>query len=138
MMTISMLLNLNELKKIAKMHGCIDVLLSIKEKLELIIEQKREEESVSIKKMAEKQKRIKMYRELLQQDGISPSELLPNKPILKTTQIMKPKKGTYIYYDGDKQKFWSGRGRMPGKIKRAIECGKSLDSFIYLGGEIDR
>ncbi|EBZ6776925.1 H-NS histone family protein [Salmonella enterica] len=137
MMTISLLLNLNELQKIAKVHGCMDVLLSIKEKLELIIEQKREEESASIKKMAEKQKKIKMYREQLEKDGISPNDLLPNKPILKSGQINKAKKNTYIYYDGGKKRFWSGKGRMPGKIKSAIETGRTLESFIYLGGEVD-
>lgn len=132
-----MLLNLSELKKMSRTDGFMDVLLSIKDKLELIIEQRREEESFSIKKMAEKQRKIKMYRELLAQDGISPNELLPNKPLLKTTQILKSKKETYVYQDGGKRKFWSGKGRMPSKIKKTISSGGALESFINIGDSFD-
>lgn len=137
-MTISILLNLSELKTISKSEEFMRVLLSIKDKLELIIEQRREEETASIKKMAEKQRKIKIYREHLAQDGISPNELLPIKPLLKKRQIVKSKKEVYVYQDRGKRKFWSGKGRMPSEIKKSISLGVTLESFIYIGDDFER
>lgn len=127
---IQSLLNLSELRSIANNHDGVNLLLSIKDKLSFIIEEAREEEIVKIKQVAEKERKIKYYRELLCNDGIDPTELLPKKPILPSCDIKAKKEAKYMYYKNGTPKYWSGRGRIPYVINVALKSGGLITDFL--------
>ncbi|EEP3372985.1 H-NS histone family protein [Salmonella enterica] len=131
------LLNMTTLKKVAKSQNGNDLLISLKDKLSVIVEERREVESSLIKKVADKERKIKLYREMLLRDGISPYELMPKKPLLSASDINQNIKKSYSYYSNGKQKVWSGRGRMPKEIKSALKVGGRLIDFINKDGVND-
>ena len=106
----------------------VEQLEEIKIKLQKIIDNKiAEEEAVKIEN-AEKNEKIRKYRELIAADGIDPNELL-DKPIeqQKTRAPAKPK---YEIWNKDgKHITWTGQGRMPNIFTSRIEAGETLDTF---------
>ncbi len=112
-----------------------DVALSdleeILEKLTIVVTERREEIEAEEALNREKEEKLSKYRELLAAEGIDPSELLGTVETGKKRTKRAPRPAKYAYTDENgEQKSWTGQGRTPAAIKKALDEGKSLDSFL--------
>lgn len=102
------------------------------EKLTTVVEERREEENQVRVQLEERTRKLQEYREMLEKDGIELSDLvdaLSGKATGKSKRAARPAK--YSYVDEGETKTWTGQGRTPAVIKKAIEEeGKTLDDFL--------
>lgn len=103
------------------------------EKLEVVVNERREEENAAAAEIEERT-RVAAIPEMLIADGIDPNELLSTmaavKAGTKTKRAARPAKYSYVDENGE-TKTWTGQGRTPAVIKKAMdEQGKSLDDFL--------
>ncbi|MBG0750674.1 DNA-binding protein H-NS [Pectobacterium carotovorum subsp. carotovorum PCCS1] len=104
------------------------------EKLEVVVNERREEDSQVQAEVEERARKLQQYRDMLIADGIDPNELLQSlgsvKVAGKSKRAARPAKYQYTDENGE-VKTWTGQGRTPAVIKKAIEeQGKSLDDFL--------
>ena len=131
--TLKILNNIRTLR--AQARECsLETLEEMLEKLEAVVNERREEENQVQAEIKEKTRKLQQYREMLIADGIDPNELLQtmtsNKNIGKPKRATRPAKYKYIDENGD-YKTWTGQGRTPAIIKNAIlEKGKNLEDFL--------
>ncbi|WP_276725943.1 histone-like nucleoid-structuring protein H-NS [Pantoea septica] len=112
----------------------LETLEEMLEKLEVVVNERREEETHAKAESEERTRKLEQYREMLLADGIDPNELLSTiaetKAPGKTKRAARPAKYQYVDENGE-TRTWSGQGRTPAVIKKAIEEeGKQLDSFL--------
>ena len=112
----------------------IPQLESAVEKLQEIIKEKHETAEQHQREIQERKDRIKKYKELLKQDGITAADLAEILGDAKQSKKVKQKRPSrpakYQYKDENGQvKTWTGQGRTPKAIQVQLEAGKSLDSF---------
>lgn len=113
----------------------LETLEEMLEKLEVVVNERREEESQAQAETEERARKLQQYREMLIADGIDPNELLNTMAAAKAAtgkskRAARPAKYQYTDENGD-VKTWTGQGRTPAVIKKAIEeQGKSLDDFL--------
>ncbi|MGQ0286130.1 H-NS family histone-like protein [Pasteurellaceae bacterium 22721_9_1] len=104
---------------------------SILAKFQRVVEEKRQAEETNLLKQKEREELIKKYREELKQQGISLSELnldsVSQKQPRKARQPL-PAKYKYVDEQGN-EKYWTGQGRTPKAIQKALDSGKTLDAF---------
>lgn len=131
--SLKILNNIRTLRAQAR-ECALETLEEMLEKLEVVVNERREEEAHSQAKNAERNRKLEQYREMLIADGIDPSELLQafseTKTPGKAKRAARPAK--YSYIDGNGQKrTWTGQGRTPAVMKKATEeQGKQLDDFL--------
>ncbi|MFW5387763.1 histone-like nucleoid-structuring protein H-NS, partial [Yersinia sp. 2542 StPb PI] len=111
----------------------LETLEEMLEKLEVVVNERREEDSQVQAEIEERTRKLSQYREMLIADGIDPNELLQTMSATKATtkakRAARPAKYKYVDENGE-TKTWTGQGRTPAVIKKAIEDeGKSLDDF---------
>lgn len=104
------------------------------EKLKLVVKERREKDTQCQAKIAEHTRKLKQYRDMLIADGIDPNELLQSmhsiKLFQKNKRTIRPAKYKYINKYGI-TKTWTGQGRTPLSIKKAIiENKKKLEDFL--------
>ncbi|WP_145516506.1 H-NS family nucleoid-associated regulatory protein [Yersinia aleksiciae] len=88
----------------------LETLEEMLEKLDVVVKERREEDSQAQAEIEERVRKLSQYREMLIADGIDPNELLQAMGATKTTSKAK---------------------RAAPVIKKAIEEeGKSLDDFL--------
>ncbi|WP_029685583.1 histone-like nucleoid-structuring protein H-NS [Tatumella saanichensis] len=129
---IKSLNNIRTLRAQAKEYS-IETLEEMLEKFEVIVNERREEESQTAAQNAEKQRKLEQYREMLIADGIDPSDLLQAveeaKPAIKARRAARPPKYQYTDEQGE-VRTWTGQGRTPAVIRKAMESeGKTLEDF---------
>ncbi|MBS0880857.1 DNA-binding transcriptional regulator H-NS [Pantoea sp. JGM49] len=112
----------------------LETLEEMLEKLEVVVNERREEETHAQAENAERNRKLEQYREMLIADGIDPNELLKalseTKAPGKTKRAARPAKYSYVDENGE-NRTWTGQGRTPAVIKKAIEeQGKQLDDFL--------
>ncbi|CBY27077.1 histone-like nucleoid-structuring protein H-NS [Yersinia enterocolitica] len=113
----------------------LETLEEMLEKLEVVVNERREENSQAQAEIEERTRKLQQYREMLIADGIDPNELLNAMAVTKAAatkskRAVRPAKYKYIDENGE-TKTWTGQGRTPAVIKKAIEeQGKSLDDFL--------
>lgn len=108
----------------------IDVIEEIREKMRIVIEEKREQENNRMRENAERKEKLKTWLELMQADGIDPNELLKELP-QNAPRKRAPRAAKYRYVESDgSEKTWTGQGRTPKVIADAMAEGKSLESFL--------
>ena len=100
------------------------------EKLSAIVDERRQDESAERQAREEHQKKIAEYAEMLKAAGIDPAELV-NTVVPENTKVSKraPRPAKYRYLDNGVEKTWTGQGRMPSVIAKAVAEGKSVDAF---------
>jgi len=113
----------------------LEILEEILEKFAAIVEEKRLEEESGKKEQEERKVKLDAIREQLLADGIDPQELLGNygssSTLKKTKSSRNPRPAKYKYTDEDGiEKSWTGQGRTPKAIKKALDSGKKLEDFI--------
>lgn len=109
----------------------LDVLNEMLEKLSVVVAERREEEEAEQALLREKADKLAKYKEMLMNDGIDISELmdLPTETKTKAKRAPRPAKYQYNDENGEK-KSWTGQGRTPSPIKKALDAGGSLDDFL--------
>ncbi|SFN46466.1 nucleoid protein H-NS [Izhakiella capsodis] len=112
----------------------LETLEEMLEKLEVVVHERREEDNQAQAEIEERSRKLQQYREMLIADGIDPNELLAaigtTKNSMKSKRVSRPAKYQYIDENGE-TKTWTGQGRTPAFIKKAIEeQGKQLDDFL--------
>lgn len=112
----------------------LETLEEMLEKLDVVVNERREEESHAQAENAERSRKLEQYREMLLADGIDPNELLnalsENKTVTKARRAARPAKYSYVNENGE-NRTWTGQGRTPAVIRKAIEeDGKQLDDFL--------
>ncbi len=129
-----MLQKLNNIRSLRAMSRefSIDVLEDMLEKLRVVTEEKRSELQSTLQQQAEYQEKINTWLELMIADGITPDELVSQNSEPSTAakkRLPRPAKYRFTDFSGA-QKIWTGQGRMPKPIARAIEAGATLESFL--------
>lgn len=110
----------------------IDTLNEMLEKLSVVIAERREEEEAALASEREKADKLAKYKEMLLNDGIDIadlSRLVSVEGKTKTKRAPRPAKYQYTDENGE-TKFWTGQGRTPSPIKKALGAGSSLDDFM--------
>lgn len=112
----------------------LETLEEMLEKLEVVVNERREEDTHAQAENAERSRKLEQYREMLIADGIDPNELLQAlsevKVSGKSKRAIRPAKYSYVDENGE-NRTWTGQGRTPAVIKKAIEeQGKQLDDFL--------
>jgi len=112
----------------------LETLEEMLEKLDVVVSERREEESHAQAESAERNRKLEQYREMLLADGIDPNELLQalaeTKVTAKSRRAARPAKYSYVDENGE-NRTWTGQGRTPAAIKKAIEeQGKQLNDFL--------
>ena len=110
----------------------IDVLEDMLEKLRTVTEEKRAEEQAAQAQRAEHQEKLNTWLELMIADGITPEQLVGhNSASSKGNKKRQPRPPKYRFTDHTgAEKTWTGQGRMPKPLAKAMAEGKSLDSFL--------
>ncbi|MEN4975918.1 H-NS family histone-like protein [Pantoea eucalypti] len=129
--------NLSSLNNIRTMRAearnmTLDLLAELHQKLETVVNERREEESAREEEARKKAEKLAFYQELLMEEGINPLELVNSASPLVTGKKKRAKRpAKYRYNDENGQvRYWTGQGRTPSAIKAAIENGQSLDDFL--------
>ncbi|MDA1379503.1 H-NS family nucleoid-associated regulatory protein [Plesiomonas shigelloides subsp. oncorhynchi] len=100
-------------------------------KLTTVVEERRE--SVEAEKAANAEKLQSWKRtKMLAEDGISLDDLLSTEVAQpKAKKTRQPRAPKYEYRDDNgNMKTWTGQGRMPAPIAKAVEEGATLESFL--------
>jgi len=112
----------------------LETLEEMLEKLEVVVNERREEENQAQAEVEERSRKLQQYRDMLIADGIDPNELLSTlaaaKAPGKAKRAARPAKYSYTDENGE-SRTWTGQGRTPAVIKKAIEeQGKKLEDFL--------
>ncbi|UDG80767.1 DNA-binding protein H-NS [Candidatus Hartigia pinicola] len=113
----------------------LDALEEILEKLTVVVDERREEETKIRAELEERNRKLEKVREIILEQGVDLKELLQkmdtNKGVnTRIKRAARPAKYKYIDENGE-AKTWTGQGRTPAVIKVAIEKkGNSLDHFL--------
>jgi len=110
----------------------IDVLEEMLDKLRVVVQEKQEEQQQLEAQQRDKVEKLEKYRELLASEGISLDELTTqSQTVTKTKAKRSPRPAKYTYVDNKGQtKYWTGQGRTPSVISKALDNGKSLEDFL--------
>ncbi|AKC59995.1 histone-like nucleoid-structuring protein H-NS [Blochmannia endosymbiont of Polyrhachis (Hedomyrma) turneri] len=112
----------------------LETLEEMLEKLEVVVNERREEDNQAQAEIKEHTRKLQQYREMLIADGIDPTELLQSmnttKAISRNKRAIRPAKYQYVDEQGE-IKTWTGQGRTPAIIKKAIDKdNKTLEDFL--------
>lgn len=102
------------------------------EKLTAVVEERQQEDDAERSAREEHQRKLQEYSNMLKEAGIDPSELISSAPAAPAKKGGKrdprPPKYRYMSEDGV-EKTWTGQGRMPSVLAKAVEEGRSLEEF---------
>lgn len=106
---------------------------SLLEKLSTVIEEKREEIKQQEAEEARRLEGLQKYKEMLANDGISAEDLvllLAGTAETKKREPRAPRPAKYKFIDENGvEKTWTGQGRTPLALQKALSEGKSLSDF---------
>jgi DNA-binding protein H-NS len=127
---IKVLLNIRSLKAVAR-ELTIEQLEDGLSKLTTVIDELRSQKQAEQRSNEERARKIAEYKALMAADGIDASELLGNVEA-KSISTRAPRPPKYAYLDDNgQQQTWTGQGRQPRPIRKAIESGsKKLEDFL--------
>lgn len=123
--------NIRSLRAIAR-EISLEELEEIQKKLSLVVEEKRDELAQIAQQEAEKLKALEEAHHFLKERGISPEDLItPSSNTVKVARSKRPARpAKYQYTDENGNlRTWTGQGRTPLSIQRALDTGKSLSDF---------
>ncbi|MGI2918569.1 H-NS family nucleoid-associated regulatory protein [Vibrio parahaemolyticus] len=98
---------------------------------ELLVERQKEEEQIA-EQEALKAEKLDLIVKMMQEDGIDAEDVLARakgKAVSKGKRKELPPK--YVYKDDEgNEKTWTGQGRTPAPIQKAIDNGASKEDFL--------
>lgn len=111
----------------------LETLEEMLEKLTIVVEERRQEESSKETEQKARQEKLESLRKLMLEDGIGPEELLGSfsakSSVSKKTRDPRPAKYSFTDENGE-TKTWTGQGRTPKALADQLAAGKSLDDFL--------
>ncbi|MBT0726326.1 H-NS histone family protein [Rosenbergiella australiborealis] len=110
----------------------VETLNDILDKFTAIVEEHREESVSEGAQAAEHAKKLDKIREMMLSEGVDISELMAEGPEVdakKNPRRKRPAKYQYTDQSGHIQ-TWTGQGRTPVVIQRALSQGDTLESFL--------
>ncbi|KMK51249.1 DNA-binding protein H-NS-like protein [[Actinobacillus] muris] len=123
--------NIRSLRVVAR-ETTLEQMEAILEKVTFVVEEKREAEKVRELENAKRLQGLKKYQEMLEADGISAEELAlllaGTTEKVRTSRPPRPAKYKFTDDKGN-ERTWTGQGRPPREIQRALDAGKSLSDF---------
>ena len=127
---ISAFKNVRTLKKELKDFNS-DELISMREKLDAVIESTLEQEAAYQEENRERLEKIELIKEMMQEAGLSAEDLATLQVKSKKTRAPRPAK--YRFPDdkaNDGFSEWTGQGRTPKALQSQLDEGKQLDDFL--------
>lgn len=104
----------------------IELLLELQDKINQRIEVWGEESEKEREAQALREKKRAELIMFINGEGFTIDELIPpQNKVKKKKRTMK-----YRYIENGKEKNWAGVGRTPQVIQKALDAGKSLESFL--------
>lgn len=124
--------NIRSLRVLAR-ETSLDQLEAMAEKLAFVIEEKREAVQAEELERAKRLEGLNKYKELLEKDGISAEDLVlllgsSTEAKKREPRAARPAKYKYVNEQGI-EKTWTGQGRTPFAIQKALDAGHSLQEF---------
>lgn len=117
--------------KAATEEMAIEALEEVVEKIQKIIDDRRQTEEEEKRQNADRLAKIEKYRQMLEADGIDFNELSDGTAQPKTRAKRAPRPPKYEYWNDQGERLtWTGQGRMPKILKEKTDAGQSLDSFL--------
>ncbi|MEV4978496.1 H-NS histone family protein [Enterobacter ludwigii] len=111
----------------------LEVLEEILEKLNVIVDERRKEETSKAAELQARKEKLDTLRKLMEEDGINPEELLGSfqakSSATKTSREARPAKYSFTDENGE-TKTWTGQGRTPKALAEQLATGKRLDDFL--------
>lgn len=113
----------------------INELKEVQTKLNNVIN-KREAEAEEIEReRQQKREKIAELKRSMQEAGIDISDILEDEiggqPIAKPSRKRAPKPPKYEFTDENgERKTWTGQGRMPKALQKAVDNGRPLSDFL--------
>ncbi|PSJ48388.1 H-NS family histone-like protein [Zobellella taiwanensis] len=101
-------------------------------KLTSVVEERREAEAADRAAQEERERKLKEYMNMLAADGIDINDLVEMaEPAKKAVAPRSKRPAKYAYTDeSGESKTWTGQGRKPAVIQKALDNGASLDEFL--------
>lgn len=110
----------------------LEHLEDILEKFKLVLAEKREELDQIVRQEAERLKALEEVHNFLKEKGIAPEDLMPSSMNTnKVSRVKRPARPAKYQYTDETGtvKTWTGQGRTPLAIQRALDSGKELSDF---------
>jgi DNA-binding protein StpA len=107
----------------------LEVLEEILEKLNVIVDERRQEESSKAAELQARQEKLDALRKLMEEDGINPEELLGSFQAKSTAtkKSREPRPAKYSFTDENGEtKTWTGQGRTPKLWQNKLQPVKVL------------
>lgn len=100
-------------------------------KLTDLVEERRSAEAVNQAKEAARFQKIEEMKALLAAEGLDIADLVAaTSDSEKSGSKRAPRPPKYKYFDDNgNEKFWTGQGRTPLVIQKALDAGESMDKF---------
>lgn len=129
--SLSVLNNIRTLRAQAR-ETEFSVLVEALEKLQVVVQERREEVEQQAAADKERDEKLAKYRAMLEDDGISLDELLGAGTSFERKKTRRePRPAKYRYTDDSGEtKTWTGQGRTPSYLAKQIEAGKTLEDFL--------
>lgn len=126
------LLNIRSLRAYAR-DLTLQQLEEALEKLTLVVEERKEVEEQERAEREAQEAKLAAIADQIAKDGIDVDALitaLSGEVKTKTKSKRQPRPPKYKYIDDNgEEKTWTGQGRTPSAIQKALDEGKSLEDF---------
>ncbi len=127
------LLNIRSLRAFSR-ELTLEQLEEALDKLTTVVEERREAEEEEKAALAEQEAKLAAIAEQIASDGIDVEALISalageTKSKSKAKGKRAPRPAKYKYMDNGVEKTWTGQGRTPSVIQKALDEGKSLEEF---------
>jgi len=127
------LLNIRSLRAFSR-ELTLEQLEEALDKLTTVVEERREIEAQEQAALAEQEAKLAAIAEQIASDGIDVEALISalageTKSKSKAKGKRAPRPAKYKYMDNGVEKTWTGQGRTPSAIQKALDEGKSLEEF---------
>lgn len=100
------------------------------QKLSEIVEERKISAAREEREQQERRRKIDEYKAMLAAEGLDLSDLVSDvhTETNRTKRAPRPAKYKYIDENGE-SKTWTGQGRTPSAIKKALDNGKNINDF---------
>lgn len=127
------LLNIRSLRAFSR-DLTLEQLEEALDKLTIVVEERRESEEKEQAALAEQEAKLAAIAEQIANDGIDVEALISalageTKTKSKAKGKRAPRPAKYKYMDNGVEKTWTGQGRTPSAIQKALDEGKTLEQF---------
>lgn len=122
--------NLRSIRALAREMD-YEVLADIAEKLNTVVAEMEQEQAAERQKAEAIAQKRKEAIEYLANMGLTLEDLTGTATTTQTRKTKEPRPYKYEFKDENGEtKKWTGQGRTPTALKKALDSGKSLDDFL--------